>query len=83
MTVLSANALEAAASKALSVLGSTELVASSITRHAASCKIARARQNNCRSPALRLLPPSRTSASAIQITKHTFLVYYLDKMLFE
>lgn len=63
MTVLPANALVAAASNDFSVPGSTELVASSITRQAASWSIARARQNNWRSPALRLLPPSRTSAS--------------------
>ena len=63
MTVFPANALEAAARRAFSVLGSTELVASSITRQAASCKMALARQNNWRSPALILLPPSRTSAS--------------------
>jgi hypothetical protein len=36
MTVFAANALVAAASNDFSVLGSTELVASSITKHAAS-----------------------------------------------
>lgn len=63
MTVAWLKAVLSAVCSALSVAASSADVASSMTRSDERRSTARATQNSCRCPALKLLPPSPTSLS--------------------
>lgn len=64
MTVAWLKAVLSAVCSALSVAASSADVASSMTSSDERRNTARATQNSCRCPALKLLPPSPTSLSA-------------------